>query len=56
MAKNGLQYWLDRNFSSLQHYGTKRATPGSFYCSNKIPAMRKFEGSNEEIGSLQLEV
>ena len=27
-----------------------------FIAPNKIPAMRKFEGSNEEIGSLELEV
>lgn len=56
MAKNGLQYWLDRNFQASNIMDQKWQQQVLFIAPNKIPAVRKFEGSNEEIGSLELEV
>lgn len=56
MAKSGLQYWLDRNFQASNIMDQKWQQQVLFIAPNKIPAVRKFEGSNEEIGSLELEV
>lgn len=56
MAKNGLQYWLDRNFQASNIMDQKWQQQVLLIAPNKIPAVRKFEGSNEEIGSLELEV
>lgn len=56
MAKNGLQYWLDRNFQASNIMDQKWQQQVLLTAPNKIPAVRKFEGSSEEIGSLELEV